>query len=110
MVNPDGYRHTIRSVGEGEKGNFPLSVFHFFHFTPHTSEERYWRKTRTENEPWEGTGICMGTDANRNYGLHWGEEGASSNPCDEAFMGSAAWSEVENRQSGDGTLQVLRCC
>ena len=39
----------------------------------------------------------MGTDANRNYGLHWGEEGASTNPCDEAFMGSAAWSEVENR-------------
>ena len=39
----------------------------------------------------------MGTDANRNYGLHWGEEGASDNPCDEAFRGSAAWSEVENR-------------
>ena len=39
----------------------------------------------------------MGTDANRNYGFHWGEEGASTNPCDEAFMGSSAWSEVENR-------------
>ena len=43
----------------------------------------------------------MGTDANRNYGLHWGEEGASNNPCDEAFMGSAAWSEVENRNLRD---------
>ena len=75
-MNPDGYRHSM-------------------------TEERYWRKTRTENEPWVGTGICMGTDTNRNYGFQWGEEGASSNPCDEAFMGSSAWSEVENRNLRD---------
>ena len=43
----------------------------------------------------------MGTDANRNYGYHWGSEGASTEPCDEAFMGSAEFSEVENRNLRD---------
>ena len=79
MVNPDGYRFSW-------------------------SDQRYWRKTRTENEPWIGTGICMGTDANRNFAFHWGDQGASAEPCDDAFMGSAEFSEVENRNVRDFLL------
>ena len=79
VVNPDGYRFSW-------------------------SDQRYWRKTRTENEPWVGTGICMGTDANRNYAFHWNGGGASQEPCDEAFMGPSEFSEVENRNLRDFIL------
>ena len=43
----------------------------------------------------------MGTDANRNYDFHWGDPGASAEPCDDAFMGFGAFSEVENRNLRD---------
>jgi len=79
VMNPDGYRWS-------------------------QGADRYWRKTRTENEPWLGTGICMGTDANRNWGFHWNTGGASAEPCDESFMGSAEFSEVENRNVRDFLL------
>ena len=47
----------------------------------------------------------MGTDANRNYDFHWGDPGASADPCDDAFMGSGAFSEVENRNLRDFVLE-----
>ena len=47
----------------------------------------------------------MGTDANRNYDFHWGDPGASTDPCDDAFMGSGAFSEVENRNLRDFVLE-----
>ncbi|KAF5297195.1 hypothetical protein FQA39_LY12210 [Lamprigera yunnana] len=65
VVNPDGYVHAY-------------------------SFERYWRKTRKPS----GNG-CRGTDGNRNFGFHWGEVGASNNPCDNTYMGSQAFSESE---------------
>ena len=46
----------------------------------------------------------MGTDANRNWGFHWNDGGASSEPCDEAFMGSGEFSEVEGRNVRDFLL------
>ena len=46
----------------------------------------------------------MGTDANRNWGFHWNTGGASAEPCDESFMGSAEFSEVENRNVRDFLL------
>jgi len=48
----------------------------------HTSD-RYWRKNRQSNSP----STCIGTDLNRNYRYEWGRGGASTNPCDEIFMG-----------------------
>lgn len=54
---------------------------------------RFWRKTRKPNEG----SRCVGTDPNRNWDYKWGLPGASSNPCDDAYRGSQAFSEVEIR-------------
>ena len=39
--------------------------------------------------------MCIGTDANRNWDLAWGEEGASSNPCSNIYHGCGPFSEPE---------------
>lgn len=67
-MNPDGYEYT------------------------HVSD-RLWRKNRGGS----GNGRCAGADLNRNYGYHWGERGASRQPCSEIFAGSKAFSEPESR-------------
>ena len=46
----------------------------------------------------------MGTDANRNWGYHWNDGGASKDPCDEAFMGSEEFSAIEGRNVRDFLL------
>lgn len=58
------------------------------------------------------TSHCFGTDINRNFDFHWGEEtGPSSNPCSETFRGENAFSEPETRawkklmQSLNGTCK-----
>lgn len=66
VVNPDGYLYT-------------------------QTDNRLWRKTRSPNG-----GGCVGTDANRNWGFHWGTGGSSSDPCSDTYMGSQAFSEIEN--------------
>lgn len=71
VVNPDGYLYT-------------------------QTDDRLWRKTRTPNG-----GGCFGTDANRNWGFHWGTGGSSNNPCSDTYMGPEAFSEVENRNVRD---------
>merc|ERR1711970_1533656 len=73
VANPDGYLYTQNS-------------------------DRLWRKTRSPNG---GVLHCHGTDANRNWGFHWNDGGASSNPCSDTYMGSEAFSEVENRNVRD---------
>lgn len=70
MVNPDGYEHT-------QTGTLA----------------RMWRKTR---QPYTSLGkTCYGADPNRNFGFHWNEEGASSNPCVDTYAGPKAFSEPE---------------
>ncbi|EDW63368.1 zinc carboxypeptidase A 1 [Drosophila virilis] len=54
----------------------------------HTTD-RMWRKTRT---PY---GSCFGADPNRNWGFHWNEVGASSDPCSDTYAGPSAFSEIE---------------
>jgi murein tripeptide amidase MpaA len=76
-MNPDGYEYTF-------------------------TNDRLWRKTR--GGPYCHNGIfgqtcCYGADANRNWPFHWGENGASNDPCSEVFMGPEAWSEVECNQT-----------
>jgi hypothetical protein len=38
---------------------------------------------------------CIGVDTNRNWGYEWGDEHASDDPCSNAFMGPAPWTEPE---------------
>ena len=70
-VNPDGYLYT-------------------------QTNNRLWRKTRSPNE-----GGCVGTDANRNWGYHWGTGGSSSDGCSDTYMGSEAFSEIETKNVRD---------
>lgn len=74
VLNPDGYLYT-------------------------QSGDRMWRKTMSPN-----SNGCIGTDANRNWGFHWGTGGSSTNACSETYMGTAAFSEVENRNVRDFLL------
>lgn len=66
VANPDGYEYT------------------------HTND-RLWRKTRSRNN----FSSCRGADPNRNFGFHWRENGASTNPCSETYAGPKAFSEPE---------------
>ncbi|KAM7351722.1 zinc carboxypeptidase A 1-like [Cochliomyia hominivorax] len=66
-ANPDGYVYT------------------------HTTN-RLWRKTRT---PYADG--CYGADPNRNWGFHWNEVGASSDPCSDTYAGPSAFSEIETK-------------
>jgi carboxypeptidase A4 len=68
IVNPDGYEYTWTT-------------------------NRLWRKNRQPNSG----STCVGTDNNRNWGYQWGGEGASTNPCDLTYRGSAAFSGKETQ-------------
>ncbi|EDM44595.1 carboxypeptidase T precursor [unidentified eubacterium SCB49] len=80
IVNPDGYLYNEKTDPNG--GGF-------------------WRKNRKNNG-----GGSFGVDNNRNYDYFidgdanngaWGGEGASTNPNNETYRGSDAFSEVENQ-------------
>lgn len=73
ISNPDGYEYTWTDGG------------------------RMWRKTRSDN------GLrCDGVDPNRNWDAHWDQpNGASTNPCSDAFKGPSVWSEIEVRSLRD---------
>lgn len=68
MVNPDGVEHDIRG------GRY-----------------RMQRKNMRQNP--DGS---VGVDLNRNYGFHWGEGGASTNPGSDTYRGPNAFSEPES--------------
>lgn len=53
--------------------------------------DRMWRKTRSPNP----NQLCVGTDANRNFGYHWGEAGASDRYCSDIYHGPSPASEIE---------------
>ncbi|NP_999334.1 carboxypeptidase B precursor [Sus scrofa] len=61
------------------------------------TKNRMWRKTRSTNA---GT-TCIGTDPNRNFDAGWCTTGASTDPCDETYCGSAAESEKETKALAD---------
>jgi len=64
-ANPDGYKYTWTG-------------------------DRMWRKTRSD------TGhVCLGVDPNRNWDINFGGTGTSTNPCNDAYCGPSAFSEVE---------------
>jgi len=79
--------------------SFLLNTFEF-HIVPIVNGDGYeytwttdrtWRKTRKPNPGSD----CVGTDPNRNWDDHWCEEGASNDPCSNAYCGSSPWSERE---------------
>jgi len=72
VFNPDGYAFTWTDTG------------------------RMWRKTRSPNEG----SSCIGTDPNRNWDFEWDGEGVSHDPCSDAYLGGAAFSEVEVKTIG----------
>lgn len=58
--------------------------------------ERLWRKNRKPTGFSNSTGICYGTDLNRNFDFHWGGAGYNVDvPCDHWYGGSAAATEPE---------------
>jgi hypothetical protein len=62
----------------------------------HTST-RLWRKTRST----VSGSTCRGADPNRNWGFRWGTGGSSAAPCDDTYMGRAAFSEPETKALSD---------
>ncbi|PSN48354.1 hypothetical protein C0J52_08084 [Blattella germanica] len=81
LANPDGYEYS------------------------HTTD-RLWRKTRSNHEERDGSRFfwgdtCRGVDLNRNWDFHWGEVGASDDPCHETYAGPRAFSEPETRAISD---------
>lgn len=84
VLNPDGYEYT------------------------HT-DDRLWRKNRRNPE----LGECSGTDLNRNFDFHWGGQGTSTDPCEEIYTGTSAFSEPETLAVKDylaskkGNLKVI---
>ncbi|MCD4746570.1 MAG: carboxypeptidase regulatory-like domain-containing protein [Bacteroidales bacterium] len=61
----------------------------------------WWRKNICDNNgngqinPSTGYDYPDGVDPNRNYGFHWGGEGASSDPNSQTYRGLEAFSEPE---------------
>lgn len=72
LANPDGYEYSH-------------------------SKDRLWRKTRSNHKNFG----CVGVDPNRNWGYHWGGQGASGDPCDETYYGPSAFSEPETKAIRD---------
>jgi murein tripeptide amidase MpaA len=77
VANPDGYVYTWNT-------------------------NRLWRKNRRPNA--NGT---FGVDLNRNWGYHWGEIGASTNPGDDTYRGTGAFSEPESTSLRDVLLAQI---
>nr|CAD7425783.1 unnamed protein product [Timema monikensis] len=57
------------------------------------TDDRMWRKTRSTLE----NTTCKGVDVNRNFDFHWGQTGASLNPCQSDYAGPKPFSEPEAR-------------
>jgi carboxypeptidase A len=54
------------------------------------SSNRNWRKTRRPS-----SGICWGSDPNRNWDNHFAQGGTSTNPCSDTYPGPSPFSEPE---------------
>jgi murein tripeptide amidase MpaA len=55
------------------------------------TNSRMWRKTRMPNKG----SSCIGTDPCRNSDYHWGEAGASADPCSDTYRGAKAFDQPE---------------
>ena len=69
---------------------FLLPVFNVDGYAFTFDGDRMWRKTRSTSSR-----KCVGVDPNRNWEMHWGEAGASTNACADDYQGPSAFSEIE---------------
>jgi hypothetical protein len=85
LLNPDGHEYSRSSSDP---------------------EIRMWRKNRAPNKSVcrNRAKCCMGVDLNRNFDFHWGETGASTEPCEEIYQGTSAFSEPEAKAMRDFIL------
>jgi len=86
LENSDNYKHVLDNY---DLYILPLSNPDGYEYS-HT-KDRLWRKTRSNHKRFG----CVGVDPNRNWGYHWGGQGASGDPCDETYYGPKAFSEPE---------------
>lgn len=86
LENSDKYKHVLDNY---DLYILPLSNPDGYEYS-HT-KDRLWRKTRSNHKRFG----CVGVDPNRNWGYHWGGQGASGDPCDETYYGPKAFSEPE---------------
>jgi len=87
LLNPDGFEYSRSSTDP---------------------EIRMWRKNRSPNtQACRNRPVgqcCMGVDLNRNFDFHWGETGASTEPCEEIYQGTTPFSEPEAKAVRDFIL------
>lgn len=85
LLNPDGFEYSRSSTDP---------------------EIRMWRKNRAPNTKACKNRVkcCMGVDLNRNFDFHWGETGASTEPCEEIYQGTTPFSEPEAKAVRDFIL------
>eukprot|EP00092_Neocalanus_flemingeri_P013120 GFUD01014138.1.p1 GENE.GFUD01014138.1~~GFUD01014138.1.p1 ORF type:complete len:338 (+),score=102.31 GFUD01014138.1:97-1110(+) len=78
VMNPDGYEYS-------------------------RTTDRFWRKTRSRHND----SLCVGVDANRNWGYRWGGEGGSADPCCyQRYQGQTPFSEPETQAAKDFILSL----
>ncbi|XP_070842179.1 carboxypeptidase B isoform X2 [Chaetodon trifascialis] len=75
---------------------FVLPVFNIDGYDYTHNHNRMWRKTRSRV-----SGSCYGVDPNRNFDAGWCSVGASRNPCDDTYCGTAPESEIEVKHVAD---------
>jgi len=109
-ISPAVCTYVIRELVENNAANGYADQINF-HFLPVTNpdgydytftDDRLWRKTRTDNQG----SPCKGVDPNRNYGYHWGELGVSTNPCSDTYCGTEAFSEPSSKNNRDYVLSI----
>nr|XP_056705638.1 mast cell carboxypeptidase A-like isoform X2 [Euleptes europaea] len=86
---------------------YVLPVFNIDGYVWTWTEDRLWRKNRSNNS----NSNCIGTDLNRNFNSAWGSKCVSDDPCDETYCGPSAESEQETKQVADfirDNLAIIR--
>ncbi|KAF5305650.1 hypothetical protein FQA39_LY18969 [Lamprigera yunnana] len=68
-----------------------------WHISPLVNPDGYEYSLIFKTLSFTKNSTCFGVDLNRNFDFHWGESGATNNPCSEEYMGSAPFSEIEAR-------------
>ncbi|GLH14706.1 Zinc carboxypeptidase A 1 [Gryllus bimaculatus] len=96
VLNPDGYdrlpsiKYTDSAIDSTVNKIISHSMLIDFCLE---LQERFWRKTRSNN----GNPACLGVDANRNFEDNWMLVGSSSNLCSETYAGPSPASEPETQ-------------
>ncbi|XP_007504381.2 carboxypeptidase A4 isoform X1 [Monodelphis domestica] len=90
IVSDYGNESSITSILD-EMDIFLMPVANPDGYVYSQTKNRFWRKTRSRVP-----GIqCVGVDPNRNWNASFSGEGASNDPCSEAYHGPKPHSEIE---------------